>query len=292
MLMVGRTIAAGESSVPIVPTREAVVTWNARVSAGSIELRLGARDGRVTDWLPYVRFDPAGRRSFPSRDSFARIDTDVVRSSADLVMVGVRTTRPMDAIFVSTPSYGASSSSAELPAVELEVPSYAQYVPGYEEERGWCAPATLAMLLAFHGHPIRVDAIAREVFDSGYGGTGNWAFNMAFAATLGLRAAVVHLRDLSHAHAFLCCGMPLGLSIAWARNKLPGAPLSASSGHLVVLRGIGADGTVIANDPAQPAISVTYPREEFERAWISHGGIAFAVAPASHERTLLQLANR
>jgi len=207
------------------------------------------------------------------------------------VTLGVRSEGALDALFVSTPDYGAPSSIVALPALALDVPPYSQYEPAYPQERGWCAPASLAMLLAYRSYPVDVPIVAREVFDARYGGTGNWTLNVAFAATLGFRAAVVHLRDLAHAHAFLADDIPLALSIAWREGELPGAPLPASAGHLVVLRGIDENGDPLVNDPAQPGVAVTYDRAAFERAWLGHGGIAFAVVPAPLAATLPRLAN-
>ena len=220
-----------------------------------------------------------------------RIETDVVRADVDLVTVGVRASEALDALFVSTPDYGAPSPIVALPAVALDVPPYSQFEPKYPDERGWCAPASLAMLLAYRDYPLDLPIVAREVFDARYGGTGNWAFNVAFAGTLGFRAAVVHLRDLAHAHAFLVDDIPLALSIAWQGGDLPNAPLAASDGHVVVLRGIDEHGDVVVNDPARPGISTIYPRVAFERAWLGHGGIAFAIVTAPLAGTLLQLSN-
>ena len=282
--------AGEELLVPVGPTREAIVSWNTLALEGAIELRVNSHDGRTSAWLPYVRFDARARQSLDGHDTFVRIDTDVVRADVDLVTIGVRTAGPLDALFVSTPDYGASSAIVALPAIELAVPPYSQYGPG-DPERGWCAPASLAMLLAYRGYPLDVPVVAREVFDGRYGGTGNWSFNMAFAGMLGFRAAVVHLRDLAHAHAFLAGDIPLALSIAWKPGELRGAPLLQSAGHLVVLRGIAEDGSALVNDPAQRSVGVRYERAEFERAWLAHGGIAFAVVPAPLRATLLALAN-
>lgn len=291
MLKLVRPEPGEETLVRLGPTREAVVSWNTLALEGAIDLRFNARDGRTSAWLPYVRFDACARSSVPSRDTFVRIDTDVVRADVDFVTVGVRSAGPTDALFVSTPDYGAPSPIVALPAVDLAVPPFSQYRAEFAHERGWCAPASLAMLLAYRGYPIDVPVVAREVFDTNYGGTGNWAFNMAFAGLLGFRAAVVHLRDLAHAHAFLADDIPLALSIAWGTGELPGAPLPASSGHLVVLRGIDEDGGALVNDPAQPGVSVSYARADFERVWLAHGGIALAVVPAPLAQTLLRLAN-
>jgi hypothetical protein len=282
--------AGDELLVRLGPTREAIVSWNARLLDGALELRFNAHDGRTSAWLPYVQFSADSRASLEGRDTFVRIETDIVRADVDIVSLGIRSRGEVDAVFISTPDYGAPSPIVALPALELGVPAVSQYVPA-DGERGWCAPACLAMLLAYRGYPLDVAVVAREVRDARYGGTGNWSFNAAFAGTLGFRAAVMHLRDLAHAHAFLADDMPLALSIAWGAGDLPGAPLETSDGHLVVLRGIDERGDALVNDPARTEIVVRYPREAFERAWLGHGGIAFVVAPAPLGAALVRLAN-
>jgi len=291
MLIATRIEPREETIVRFGPTRQAVVSWNTLALVGTLELRANAHDGRTSAWLPYVAFASDRRASLDGHDTFVRIETDVVRSSVDIVSLGIRSHGPLDVVYVSTPDYGAPSSIVALPALELDVPPFTQYLAAYPDERGWCAPASLAMLLAYRGYPIDVPVIAREVFDETYGGTGNWAFDVAFAGTLGFRAAIVHLRDLAHAHAFLADDMPLALSIAWTAGSLAGAPLEASAGHIVVLAGIAENGDPIVADPARPEVRVAYPRAEFERAWLGHGGIAFAVVPAPLGERLLRLAN-
>jgi hypothetical protein len=280
-----------ETIVNLGPTREAIVSWNALAPAGALELRINTIDGRTSAWLPYVAFSSEKRASLATDDGFVRIDTDVVRARVDFTAIGVRSADAVEAVFVSTPDYGAPSSIVALPAVALDVPAYSQYEPAYPQERGWCAPASLAMLLAYRDYPVDVPIVAREVFDSRYGGTGNWTFNTAFAGRLGFPSAVMHLRDLAHAHAFLVDDIPLALSIAWEPGDVPGAPLDRSSGHLVVLRGIAASGDAIVNDPAVKGVAIVYPRDAFEAAWLRHGGIAFAVAPGRYVEALLRLAN-
>ena len=291
MLRIARPVAGEEMLVATGPVREAIVSWNTLALDGRIDLRANARDGRTSAWLPYVRFASDERRSLDGRETFVRIATDVVRADVDLVTIGIRSEGPLDAAFVSTPDYGAPSGIVAMPALELAVPPLSQYVAAHPRERGWCAPASLAMLLAYRAYPVDVAVVAREVYDAHYGGTGNWTFNTAFAGTLGFRAAAVHLRDLAHAHAFLADDVPLALSIAWRANELPGAPIPESAGHLVVLRGIDPSGDALVNDPARPDVACVYPREAFERAWLGHGGVALAVVPAPLVTTLLNLAN-
>lgn len=291
MLIAARVERGEETIVRFGPTREAIVSWNALALTGALELRANAHDGRTSAWLPYVAFASDRRASLDGRDTFVRIETDIVRSDVDIVSFGIRSQGDLDALYVSTPDYGAPSSIVALPALELAVPPLSQYLATYPSERGWCAPTAIAMLLAYRGYPVDIEVVAREVFDTTYGGTGNWTFNVAFAGTLGFRAAAVHLRDLAHAHAFLADDIPLALSIAWRPGELAGAPLPASAGHLVVLAGITPDGDVIACDPARPEIRVVYSRDAFERAWLGHGGIALAIAPAPLGERLVRLAS-
>ncbi len=291
MLTAARIEPGEETIVRFGPTREAIVSWNTLALVGALELRANAHDGRTSAWLPYVAFANDRRASLDGRDTFVRIETDIVRADVDIVSLGIRSQGALDALYVSTPDYGAPSSIVALPALELDVPPLSQYFASPADERGWCAPAAIAMLLAYRGYPVDVPVVAREVFDETYGGTGNWTFDVAFAGTLGFRAAVLHLRDLGHAHAFLADDVPLALSIAWRAGSLAGAPLPVSDGHLVVLSGITAAGDPIACDPAQPDVRAVYPRAQFERAWLEHGGIALAVVPAPLRERLVRLAN-
>ncbi|GAC1551128.1 MAG: peptidase C39 family protein [Vulcanimicrobiaceae bacterium] len=291
MLTAARIERGEETIVRFGPTREAIVSWNTLALVGALELRANAHDGRTSAWLPYVAFSSDRRASLDGRDTFVRIETDIVRADVDIVSLGIRSQGAIDALYVSTPDYGAPSSIVALPALELDVPPFSQYVAAYPAQRGWCAPTAIAMLLAYRGYPVDVPVIAREVLDERYGGTGNWTFDVAFAGTLGFRAAVLHLRDLAHAHAFLTDDVPLALSLAWPAGGLANAPLPSTDGHVVVLSGITEAGDPIVADPAQPAVRVVYPRAEFERAWLGHGGIALAVVPAPLGERLVELAN-
>ncbi|GAC1310303.1 MAG: peptidase C39 family protein [Vulcanimicrobiaceae bacterium] len=291
MLTATRIEPREETLVHFGPTRQAIVSWNTRALVGALELRANAADGRTSAWLPYVAFASERRASLDGRDTFVRIETDVVRADVDIVSLGIRSQGPLDVVYVSTPDYGAPSSIVALPALELGVPPLSQYLSAHGAERGWCAPTALSMLLAYRGYPVEIPVVAREVYDDSYRGTGNWAFDVAFAGTLGFRGAVTYLRDLAHAHAFLADDLPLALSIAWSPGALPGAPLAASPGHLVVLAGITDDGDPIVADPAHPLVRVVYPRVAFERAWLGHGGVAFAIAPAPLGERLVRLAN-
>jgi len=182
----------------------------------------------------------------------------------------------------------------------LPVPAYSQMThQGHYPQWGgggeaWCSPTSTAMVLAYHGiHPTPrgitsghpdavVDHTARMVYDHGYDGTGNWAFNTAYAATLvGGDAYVTRLRDLREAEDHIVAGVPLIVSIAFGRSQLTGAPISSSNGHLLVVVGFEADGDVVVNDPAGASnaeVRRVYDRAEFERLWLTaSGGTAYVI---------------
>lgn len=284
------TACADRMLIPIPAAREAIVSWNTRFPAGCIDLAVHTSNGQASSRLAYVAFSEQERRSFCGRDDLAQIDTDVLRASVDIAAVEAFANIPLDAIAVSTPFSPVPSRPPKAPLL-LEVPLLSQYSADKPDERGWCSPAALSMLLGRWGVDLALRDVAARVFDAMYGGTGNWAFNVALAGTLGLRGAVTHLRNLAHAAAFIEAAVPLALSIAWKSGELPGAPIEHSGGHLVVLRGFDRRGDPIVNDPAQPAIKTTYPYEAFERAWLTHGGVAYLVAPEQRTNELVRLTN-
>ena len=71
------------------------------------------------------------------------------------------------------------------------------------------------------------------------------------------------------------------MSIAFGRNELTGAPISASNGHLLVVVGFEADGDVVVNDPAGATngeVRRVYDRAQFERLWLTaSGGTAYVI---------------
>jgi hypothetical protein len=272
------------------PAKSAVVSWNTRAPSGRIDLAVYRADGQVSTWLPYVAFTPDERRSLCGRDDVARIATDIIEAPVPIVAVEVRSDAPLDAVAVSTPVHRRSSEPATIRRA-LDVPALSQYLIAYPEERGWCTPTSLAMLLAYWGKPHDIAAIVGAVYDTAYGGTGNWAFNMAYASRLDLRAALVHLAGLDHAAGFIAAGIPLALSFSWTSGDLPNAPLDHSDGHLAVLRGFTRHGHPQLNDPAQADIVTTYDRKALERVWQAHGGAAFAAVPLERSGELVRLAN-
>ena len=153
----------------------------------------------------------------------------------------------------------------------LPVPRYSQMVhegeyPQYDGGgEAWCSPTSTTMVLAYYdalpapstwawvhdGYPDpEVAHGARRTYDKTLGGTGNWAFNTAYAAGTTKQSFVTRLRSLREAERFVAAGIPLVASVTFGRGELTGAPISSTNGHLLVIVGFRKNGDVVVNDPA------------------------------------------
>ncbi len=194
-------------------------------------------------------------------------------------------------------------TSAPGPGVgtTLAVPAYSQMVhAGHSPQWGgggeaWCSPTSVAMVLGYRGatpaaaagyagpghRDPMVDYAARMTYDHGYDGTGNWAFNTAYAGQFVPESYVTRLRSLREAEDYIAAGTPLVVSVAFGPGELTGAPISSTPGHLMVIVGFTANGDVVVNDPAAPtdaSVRRTYKRAQFEDAWIpTSGGTAYVI---------------
>ena len=260
------------------PARSGILSWNTFAPSGRIEFRLLRAHAPATPWLNYALWHPNGSKSFSPEHEGVRVDVDVIRAEQPFDGIDVRAGGvDFNALAFSTPARSRPSLPYARSALILDVPARSQYVK--ESERGWCSPASIAMLNAYHGIDVPVDETARAVFDRAYNGTGNWTFNVAYSGSLGLHAIVAYLQNLDHAQRLIERNVPVAISYSWRDGELPGAPLEHSDGHLAVLCGFTATGDCAINDPAAPNVRVVYPRDALERIWQRNDGVAYVVAP-------------
>ncbi|MGA8532943.1 MAG: C39 family peptidase [Candidatus Tumulicola sp.] len=260
------------------PARGGVLSWNTFAPEGLVEFRLLRAHAPATPWLDYALWHPNGSKSFSPEHEGVRVDVDVIRADRPFDGIDVRV-RDVDLnlIAFSSPPRFRPSLPYGRDALILDVPARSQYVE--ERERGWCSPASLSMINAYHGIDVSVERTARAVFDRSYNGTGNWAFNVAYSGSLGLRSVVAYLQNLDHAQRLIERNLPIAISYSWRDGELAGAPLDHSGGHLAVLCGFTSGGDCAINDPAAANVRVVYPRDAIERIWQRNDGIAYVVAP-------------
>jgi hypothetical protein len=122
-----------------------------------------------------------------------------------------------------------------------------------------------------------VPAVARCVDDPEWPGTGNWAFNMAFAgAHEGLRAYTTRLSDVSELEMWVARGIPVAVSVSY--SALRGEP-KPDSGHLVVCVGFTDGGDVIVNDPGRSQVRQVYSRANLIKAWRHSENTVYLIYP-------------
>lgn len=272
------------------PARGGVLSWNTHTPAGRVQFRLLRAGTPASDWLDLAEWRPGGAKSFSPEHDGTRVDVDVIAAVQPFDGIDVRAIDvDFELVAFSSPVRSQPSLPYGREALILDVPALSQYSTSStlfragSNDRGWCSPASLAMIHAYHGIDRSVEDTAQNVFDRAYNGTGNWAFNVAFSGRLGLRGVVAHLRNLEHAQRLIERNLPLAISYSWSEGELPGAPLAHSDGHLAVLCGFTRDGDCAINDPAAPNVRVVYPRASLERIWQRNEGVAYVIAPVGIE---------
>jgi hypothetical protein len=265
------------------PARSGVLSWNTHAESGRLSFRLLRARRPSGDWLDHSEWRPTGAKSFSPEHAGTRVDVDVIHCAQPFDGIEVRARGlHFELVAFSAPVRARPSLPHAREARILDVPERSQYEAG-PEQRGWCSPASLAMIHAYHGIDQPVVQTARAVFDRAYNGTGNWAFNVAYSGRLGFRAVVAHLCNLDQAARLIERNLPIAISYSWSEGELPGAPLDRSDGHLVVLCGFTRDGDCAINDPAAPNVRSVYPRGAIERIWQRNEGVAYVIAPIGIE---------
>jgi hypothetical protein len=277
---------------------ELVASWSATTPRGTwVEVAVQARGSRtwhgLGDWSSGRR---GTRRASVTGDP--EIDTDVWRPARPAEAYRLRLglhgestpgLHRVGAVVSAGEVRTATSVPSRVGEPPLDVPRVSQMTYREVGGSGWCSPTAVSMVLAHAGRlPAATDVprAAAEVFDPAYDGTGNWSFNVAWAATLADHAFVTRLHDLREAERLLAAGIPLVASIAYPDGALRGAPTRATDGHLLVICGFTDAGDVVVNDPAAPtdrSVRRTYDRGELERAWLDgSGGLVYVIHDDDH----------
>lgn len=302
-----------------------VASWSADTPDGTW-LRVDARALQGGVWTRYYTVGVwasgtsvlSRRNGGPQEDENGLVDTDALtlKRSASAVQLRVTlftadpglTPRLRRLSVVATgpaPAEGAAGTARMsgdavvsplwMPAwgTDLAVPERRQN--DFPDGGGWCSPASVSMLLAFWAGRAGNDAwdrtvpeVAAGVTDHEYGGTGNWVFNTAYAASLGLDTYVTRFVSLAGVERWIAAGVPVAINIEFGTGELDGAPMPSSDGHIIVIRGFDRKGDPITNDPAARAdqrekVRIVYDREQLERAWLGRPtGTAYIILPPGY----------
>jgi hypothetical protein len=98
-----------------------------------------------------------------------------------------------------------------------------------------------------------------------------------------MEAYVSRFTSLAQAEQWIAAGVPVIMSVSWAKGQLTNAPVTSTAGHLIVLVGFDSQGNPIVNDPASPSnesVRRTYLRPELEKLWLrASGGTVYLIYP-------------
>jgi hypothetical protein len=292
-----------------IPWNELIVSWNVesppgsfvKVEASAISAGHATKFYDLADWsIDNKVFPRSSARNQKDADGSVRTDTLVLTHPADAVQLRV-TLGGTDDSRPALKFLGASFSNTKV-ATATQPPNHAAWgkvVPtpersqhGYPGANGWCSPAALSMALARWSEilnrpemDLTVPRVAADVYDAGYDGTGNWAFNTAFAGGFsGMKSYVTRFDDLAEVEEWIAAGIPVILSGRW--DWLRPGRLPDAAGHLIVCVGFTENGDVIANDPAAhldrgQTLRQIYKREDVMRSWSHSHHTVYLIYPTT-----------
>lgn len=288
------------------PWNEMIVSWNAACPPKS-RLVVEARAYDGVRWTRYYTLgiwseDNTRQSVRGQKDADASVSTDTLLARRSMQAAQIRITflgeasalpslKLLSASFLNSraaPTGSTRTNTAAWGQAPLDVPQRSQL--GWQGASGWCSPTSLSMILAYWARQLHrpemdlsVPAVAGAVYDPAYGGTGNWAFNMAFAGNFpGLCAWVDRFDEIAQVEDLVAAGVPVALSVSF--DLLNGKEKDMGNGHLIVVVGFTASGDVIVNDPwpnprKENSVRKVFPRAQVESAWRRSQQTVYIVKP-------------
>lgn len=230
------------------------------------------------------------KRSFPAqKDAFGQVETDELclsipaeayrfrlKFSSDISLSGLW------ACGVRKPFVYVGKEASRLPGGSFckEIEPISQMQQNHADSRRICSPTSLCMALNALGFSVTLNDLLCKVFDQTAAIYGNWTFNTAAAGALGAVSYVRRFSALEELKNFVTLQSLVVASIAYNEGALTGAPMSHTSGHLVVVRG-WENGKILVADPAaltKEDVLRAYDAHQFAEAWLSNKqGAAYIV---------------
>ena len=294
-----------------------ILTWNSKTPENTyVEVLARAyiveRDGRAGSWSEYLSWGIWGTSiKSSSKDSeceIAKIDTDVfvvkdkVNSVGKKIQIKVNlysadlkstpTLSQLTATFIdNNKSKEVLTDNAEKIYYEkiLETQCFSQYEREESIASRICSPTSLTMVLNRMGENLIVEDVAWNCYDYKYDGFGNWAFNVAFAGSLGYEAYIEY-GSFESLQREISKGYPVVVSVKYTNdinNKeypyIENSPLT-TSGHLIVVCGIEVNNSgevyIVVNDPAgknNESVRRKYKLNEFLIAWSKSNNAMYVI---------------
>jgi hypothetical protein len=304
----GETVLLSPEIKSAIDWNELIVSWNADAPVGTflkIEASVVLPDHQTKFymlglWSPdnqaFARTSVRGQKD---ADGKVATDTLVLKNLADGAQVRV-TLGGTNSVAPKLKFLGLSFCNSQAPLTERPpnraawgkiIPTPERSQLAYPQEKGWCSPTAVSMVLAnwaeiLHRRELNlaVPEVAAKVYDAGFDGTGNWPFNTAFAGSFpGMRSYVTRFDDISELEDWIVAGIPVVISARW--DLLRAGRKDTGSGHLILCIGFTKDGDVIANDPATrldkgDSVRHIYKRADVIKSWWTSHNTVYLIYPA------------
>jgi hypothetical protein len=252
----------------------------------AFRFELSARiDGTWSPWVATVTLGQAEFAPLPMAAGplAAEIDEVTAVRPPEAVRLRVRCRGPLPDAWLASLS-AACEARADFGAppgagTNVSVPALSQVGEDPAIAMRICSPTSVAMVLRYWGRPATAAAVAADVFHSDTDRYGIWPAAIRAAAARGVAGYLLRFPDWTAAAWCLSRRIPIIASVKYAAGELRGAPMEATTGHLIVLTGY-ENGVVLVNDPAAPTdadVRRRYRRDELTRAWLARGGIGYVL---------------
>ncbi|WP_424245788.1 hypothetical protein Dip510_000725 [Elusimicrobium posterum] len=257
-----------------------------------IELQV-TKDNVSTPWFKAALFEHKGGRSFPGDQTheIGNMETDIFKAKTYADSYKYRITTAGRAsllnIFSTLTRFGAqfnleeSSQFIAPNQILLDVPKISQIQHGGEIKNRICSPSCLTMLMKFYGYDAQLQDIALQAYDHTADIYGNWLNAIACAGSYGMDARLARFETMQQLYAQLLYGTPVIASILYKKGELKGAHKEKTAGHLVLVKGVDANGNIIVNDPAAKDdnhVETVYDSKEFAKVWLGNKkGLAYLI---------------
>lgn len=293
-----------------------ILTWNSITPANTYvevlaRVYIVERAGGVGKWSEYLSWGIWGTTISSSSKSseceMAKIDTDVFVLRDKVNNVGKKLQIKVNlysADLKSTPTLSQLTATfidnnkvkevfeynIEKKYYEkvLETPCFSQYEREESIAARICSPTSLTMVLNRMGEELVVEDVAWNCYDYKYEGFGNWAFNVAFAGSLGYEAYIEY-GSFEALQREISKGYPVVVSVKYTNdidNKeypyIENSPVT-TSGHLIVVCGIEVNNGevyMVVNDPAgesNESVRRKYKLDEFLIAWSKSNNAMYVI---------------
>jgi len=289
------------------PITELLPSWNVITpDQTGVVFHVRTRDQATQQWSPWLHIGQWGRindKVAVGECEFGWIDEDTLKLyrpadayelratlqsfvpslkiSASIRRIAITYSGPMSEGSAFARAMRPDPGPVERWARDIPVPFITQQNNDFAVTGMTCSPTSVSMVLQHLGVNCPTATNIYAIWDDHNEMFGNWANNTQRASELGMDAWLQRFRNWEQVKAMIAQGQPIVASIKFEKGSYPDHPYDDSTGgHLIVIRGLTADGNVIVNDPGtRKGERTLWPQQGLVHAWFGHGGVGYVIRP-------------